>query len=89
MDSSEKRIIRIEDKIDILSDKLASIDSTLASQHESLKYHIRRTDLLEAKVEPLESFKDKFAGSLKLISIVAMIAGIIEGFTVLLEYLKK
>lgn len=86
---SEKRSIRIENKIDALTDRLSSIDATLAAQHESLKYHIHRTDLLEAKVEPLESFKDKFAGSLKLISLVAMIAGIVEGFTVLLEYLKK
>lgn len=86
---SEKRSIRIENKIDGLGDRLASIESTLAAQHESLVYHIKRTDLLEAKVDQVESFKDKFAGSLKLISLVAMIAGIVEGFTVLLEYLKK
>jgi hypothetical protein len=33
---------------------LHSIDTTLAAQHESIKDHIRRTELLEEAIEPLK-----------------------------------
>jgi NurA-like 5'-3' nuclease len=50
---SDERLLRIEDKIDRISDKISSIDVTLVSQHESLKEHMRRTELLEKAVEPI------------------------------------
>lgn len=49
----DKRLIRVEDKIDKLGDRLGAIDSTLASQHESLKQHMYRTQLLEEAVKPM------------------------------------
>ena len=52
--SDDKRLVRIEDKLDSLSVHLGAIDTTLALQHESLKQHMRRSDLLERKLEPVE-----------------------------------
>lgn len=48
--SEEKRLERIEAKIDDISDHMGSIDVTLAMQHESLKNHIRRTEALEKQL---------------------------------------
>lgn len=85
----DDRIIRIENKIDKVVEHLGSIDSTLAAQHESLKIHIKRSDLLEAQVEPLKTHVAMVSGALKLIGILAMICGSIEGVVVLLTYLRK
>lgn len=38
---------RIEDKVDQIQISINRIDITLAAQHESLKQHMKRTDLLE------------------------------------------
>lgn len=73
--SDENRIIRIEDKIDKMSEKLNSIDSTLALQHESLKTHIKRTDLLEAAIKPLQEKDAINKWLLQFISIAAIIIG--------------
>lgn len=76
--SSDEKLIRIENKIDNLSDKIASIDVTLAAQHESLKYHIKRTDLLEKELTPIKKHSVMFQGMLKLLVYVGIVAGIIE-----------
>ncbi|CAB4200160.1 hypothetical protein UFOVP1351_27 [uncultured Caudovirales phage] len=47
---------RIEDKIDELNAWLGDIDSTLAKQEAQLEYHIKRTDLLEARVETVSRY---------------------------------
>lgn len=47
--------------------RLGSIDTTLAKQHESLKDHIRRTEILEKAVSPS-----------RIISLIAAMAAIIE-----------
>ncbi len=69
---------RIEDKIDRIDDKISNIDSTLAAQHVSLKDHMRRTDLLEQTIRPIEKHVYMVNGVLKAIGILAMLAAIIE-----------
>lgn len=46
---------RIHDKLDILDEKLNSIDKTLAEQHITLKEHMRRSEANEKSVELLKS----------------------------------
>ncbi len=50
----DHRLDRIEDKIDKIGDKIGAIDITLVAQHESLKHHIRRTEILEEIVKPIQ-----------------------------------
>lgn len=76
--SDDQKLVRIEDKIDKINEKISSIDSTLASQHESLKHHIKRTDLLEKELKPVRKYVDMINGALKLVGILATIAAIIE-----------
>lgn len=95
MADMEKRIIRIEDKIDAIKEEIVSTrvsqekhNAVLAAQHESLKDHMRRTAILEETVLPLKKNNDMIIGSIKLILLVAAISGGIEGIVSLLNYLK-
>lgn len=86
---TDSRIARIEDKIDHVVERLSSIDSTLSAQHVSLKEHIRRTDLLESQVKPIEKHVTMVHGAIKLVGLVALLAGIAEGSLAAIELLRK
>ena len=89
---SDERFDKIEIKIDKLDERLDKIDVTLAAQHESLKSHMKRTELLEAQVKPLNIFMDriKFTGV-----ILGILGGTIVGLgeagilKAILEYFAK
>ena len=85
----DDKITRIEDKIDKLGGHLSSIDVTLARQEASLSEHIRRTALLEDKIEPIENHVSMVSGIVRFIGIVATVAAIGEGLAVVLEYLGR
>lgn len=78
--ADDKRLERIEAKVDDISDHLGAIDVTLKAQHISLREHIRRTELLEAIVSPLKRDVDMAKGALALIALTATIMGIIAFF---------
>lgn len=59
---------RIESKIDKVIEHISAIDQTLAAQHESLKIHIKRTDLLEKQTEKLNEHRAKQEGALRLLA---------------------
>ncbi len=65
-------------KIDKIFDRLSSIDVTLAAQHESLKDHIRRTEILEEAFEPVKNHVSMVNGALKFIALCGILATIIE-----------
>jgi len=79
----DKRLDRIEDKVDTIVDKIGSIDATLAAQHVSLKEHIRRTALLEAEIKPVKRHVDMVNGALKLLGLISLLLGIYEAFRML------
>ena len=75
------RLDRIESKVDVVRDRCAAIDVTLAQQAIQLTHHIRRTDALEARVEqvadevrPVTEHVAKLKGAAWLIG--AVVAGI-------------
>lgn len=82
---AEDRIIRIENKIDRIGDRLLNIDVTLTAQHESLKHHILRTNLLEDQLKPIKNNHEVFKGIIKIVVFLGILAGIIE---CLLLYLR-
>lgn len=82
------RIVRIEKKVDGIKDDIGSINVTLASQHESLKEHMRRTDILETKLEPLERHVDMVHGIFKFLGLIAAVGAIIEALIAVLGYFK-
>ena len=75
MDEDQKRL---EDKVDNVLDKIGAIDVTLGKQQVSLDDHIRRTELLEQRMDPVEKNMNMIHGALKLIGLLSVIAVMIE-----------
>lgn len=70
---------KLEDKIDSIADRINNIDITLGKQSVILEEHIRRTNLLEEKLAPIEKHVYMVNGALKVIGFLAICLGIIEG----------
>lgn len=73
---NETRLERIEDKLDAISERLASIDRTLDKQHGQLEYHIKRTNLLEDEIKPIREHVIFIRGLIKFLGVLALLAGI-------------
>jgi hypothetical protein len=71
---------KLLDKLEKIEARLNAIDVTLVKQHASLEEHIRRTNLLEAKMEHVDSHVKYMEGGLKLLGILALIAGLVKIF---------
>jgi hypothetical protein len=69
----QDRLGRIEDKIGDISGHLASVDITLAKQSVILDEHVKRSNLLEAKMVPLEKHSAMVSGALKLFGFLAIL----------------
>lgn len=74
----DRRDNRLNDKIDEIIDKLASINVSIAKMEVDVAHHIKRTDLLEEQVEPMKKHADELAGVIKFLKISGVIVGIIE-----------
>jgi hypothetical protein len=83
-----KHIERLEGKVDKLDERLDSIDKTLAAQHVSLDIHIKRSDALEALVQPIQKHVSMVEGALKLVGVVATIAGLIVAGLEIVKFFK-
>ena len=70
---------RLEAKLDKIADKIANIDTTLAKQAILLDEHIKRTDLLEKQVEPIQDRMIELKGAISLIKIVSVLVAVAEG----------
>lgn len=71
---------RIEDKIDRIETSINQIDKTLARNTDSLEFHIKRTNLLEKKVEHVDHHVTMVNGVLKFILGLSALAGLIKLF---------
>lgn len=67
------RLIRIEDKVDQVVDRLHAMDVTLASQAVTLEDHVRRSTMLERQMVPIKRHVNMMEGALKLLGILAVL----------------
>lgn len=77
---------RIEEKLDKVVDSISDINVTLAKQSVILDEHVKRTNLLEAKVEPIQRHVTMVNGVVKFIGLIGIFIGIIEGFLKIMGY---
>jgi hypothetical protein len=84
----ENKLNKIEEKIDIITSRLSSIDSTLVKQSVILDEHVKRTTQLENRVRPVENHVAMISGVTKFIGLIAVLAAIVEGMVALLEFIK-
>lgn len=88
-------LITIDSKVDEVKEKLHSIEITQTRMESDLKYHIKRTDLLEDKIleidektKPIETAKEVAFSIFKLVSFIAAIAGAAFAISNLLKIIK-
>ena len=79
-DFTSKRLIK---DVDHIKRSLASMDKTLALQHASIAEHIKRTDLLEQKLEPVEKHVEQVRGGVKFIGWLLAFLGVVAAFLAL------
>ena len=84
---SDDQITRIENKVDSIVERIGSIDVTIGKQEVSLSEHIRRTEILETRIEPIEKNMNYIHGVLKLIGLIATVVCVAEGIVSILKYL--
>jgi DNA repair ATPase RecN len=70
----------IDKKLDKIIEDVGEIKTHLAVYNEQLKTHIKRTEILEQKLEPVEKHVERLNGALKLLGVLTLIAGVIEAF---------
>lgn len=75
---SDEKLDKLDKKLDKIEDQISSINVTLAAQHVSLKEHIKRTNLLEKKLEPVEKHVYNMQGVVKVLIYGASLAALIE-----------
>ena len=69
--------MKIHERLDRIEEKLANIDKTLAVNTASLQEHIKRTNLLEEALKPVEQHVARVDGALRFLGVISLVVGII------------
>lgn len=70
-----------DQKLDKIQEDVSEIKTHLAVYNEQLKVHIKRSDLLEKKIAPIEKHVVMVNGVIKFLGILAALAAIADLFT--------
>jgi len=68
-----KDLEKIEQKLEKIDEKMDNIEKHLAVYNAQLRFHIKRTDILESEVKPLKIHLHKVHGILTFIGVSATI----------------
>lgn len=74
------------DKIDYIVEQIGGINKTLEFQSKQLETHIKRTELIEERIIPIEDHVKFIQGLVKLSLYLASLSGAIVG---ILKFLRK
>jgi hypothetical protein len=72
------------DKIDYIVENIGAINKTLEFQSQQLQEHIKRTQMLEARLEPIEDHVKFIQGLFKIVVYLAPVCGALAGLLRLL-----
>jgi predicted nucleic acid-binding Zn-ribbon protein len=78
---------KIDGKLDRLDGRLDSVDVTLAKQQVTLDEHVRRTNLLETQVKPLEHHITQMRTAFKVLAYVGSAGIALAGLMLTLKEL--
>lgn len=82
----ETQLDHIEAKLDKLDDRQNKMDLTMVEQHLVLKEHVRRSELLEDMVIPIQKKITMVEGFLQGLGLLAVISGIVEVIVLLFRH---
>lgn len=80
---------RIDEKLDMIVEKISSIDSTLASQHEILKDHTRRSLANEEAVKLLGNELKPVLSHVAIVDFIGKVCALILGSDLLYGLIKR
>lgn len=69
-----------QNKLDYIAENIGAINKTLEFQAKQLEEHIKRTSLLEERLQPIEDHVKFIQGLMRLIAYCATIAGLILSY---------
>ena len=75
-----REIENINQKLDKIDQRIDSIDKHLAVYNAELKFHVKRTDMLEEEIKPIKSSLIKAQGALCFIGIIATVVSVAVAF---------
>ena len=71
-----KELDKIDRKLEKIDERIDSIDKHLAVYNSQLRFHIKRTDMLEEELKPLKSSLIKAQGAIMFIGLLATIISV-------------
>lgn len=80
------RIDTLEEKIDAVSENIASIDKTLAVNTSSLQEHMRRTELNEKAIEVLKEDLKPISKHVHAVNVILKVAASLGGAAATIYY---
>ena len=72
-----KDLEKIEQRLEKIDEKMDNIEKHLAVYNAQLRFHIRRTEILEREIKPLKIHLHKVHGILTFIGVAATIITVI------------
>jgi hypothetical protein len=79
---------KLHEKLDLIIDRQAEMNATLVVQATQLEYHIKRTDLLEEKLQPVEQHVALMSAAFKIAVALGSLVGVLAAGVKLLEFFK-
>lgn len=77
-DKRDEYFLRLEEKIDDISEHLWNVDKKQLAMNTVLEEHQRRSTALEAQVTPMLELKAQIKGCINLVYVLAAIAAVAE-----------
>ena len=71
-----KELDKIDIKLEKIDERIDSIDKHLAVYNSQLRFHIKRTDMLEEELKPLKSSLIKAQGAIMFIGLLATVISV-------------
>ena len=71
-----KELDKIDRKLEKIDERIDSIDKHLAVYNSQLRFHIKRTDMLEEELKPLKSSLIKAQGAIMFIGLLSTVVSV-------------
>jgi hypothetical protein len=80
---------KIDNKLDSIEASQAETNIILDKQEVNIAIHVKRTNILEDKIVPIEKFMEVVNGILKAIGGLAILISIVTGIIKIVQYIHS
>jgi hypothetical protein len=76
----KNEFLHLSDKLDVLDERMDSVEKILAIQEQNLQIHMKRSDMLEDQVAPLNKFMWAAYGIISFLVFAATVVALKTAF---------